>query len=243
MRRRQGLPIPPVTSPVRQAASAFQAAVQSAVARGSELHEGLHLVLVGDVGREEADVRAGLPQLLFQHLAGLGVAIAQHQPGAIMREQASRGSADAAGGAGNRDDLVLNHVELFPVTRGSARHVDDDLADVVAAFEPPIGFGMFGKWVDLVRHRPDLAHRHRRKQGLEAGARTDADALDRHRPFEDVDRRQTATETADEADQADFPADAAGGDRLHDGGVACDLQDLVDPYPIGEGEDVVLPFR
>lgn len=62
----------------------------------------------------------------------------------------------------------------------AAKYVDNDFADVVAAFEPAISLSIVGKRVDLVRHWPDLAHRHRHEQGFEAGTGTDTDAFDRH---------------------------------------------------------------
>jgi hypothetical protein len=66
--------------------------------------------------------------------------------------------------------------------------------------------------------------------------------LDRHRARQDVDRWEAATESAYKADQANLPADAGGGYRLHDSSVARNLQDLVDTLPIGEGKDFMMPL-
>ena len=71
-------------------------------------NEGLDIGAVGDVERAEGDRAAGSIEFVGKRCQPVGAAGAQHQLRAACCQQPGRALANAAAGAGDRDDLVLD---------------------------------------------------------------------------------------------------------------------------------------
>src|SRR5690606_11120795 len=77
--------------------------------------EGLHVLARGDVECPGAGLAAGRLDVGDQRVEAVDAARAQHHGGAALGQQPRGGFADAAAGAGDQHDLVLDvvHVDVL----------------------------------------------------------------------------------------------------------------------------------
>ena len=123
----------------------------------------------------------------------------------------------------------------------AVRDLDRDLADVVAALEPLISCLVVREREGLIEDRMHLVQSHGPQQCFEVRPRSNRCSRHVKAARENIDRRKAAAEAAGEANQRDVAALAGCRRRLRDRLIACDVDGLVDPSAVGEGEDFLIP--